>query len=110
MSQLMVSVKGIRGIVGESLTPDVITRYSAAFGSWTGGGVVVLGTDSRPSRDMVKHAAIAGLTAVGCSVLNLGIATTPTIQLWTEKTENARGGINRQPQPRAVERTQTARS
>ena len=93
MSKLMVSVAGIRGIVGDTLTPDIVAKYAAAFGTWLGGGLVMLGTDSRPSRDMVKHAAIAGLTAVGCDVQDLGIATTPTIQLWTEKTADAKGGV-----------------
>jgi len=93
MSKLMISVAGIRGIVGESLTPDIVTRYAAAFGTWLGGGLVILGTDSRPSRDIVKQAAVAGLTAVGCDVQDLRIAATPTIQLWVEKTQAARGGI-----------------
>jgi len=93
MSKLMISVAGIRGIVGDSLTPDIVTRYSAAFGKWLGGGLVILGTDSRPSRNIVKQAAIAGLTAMRCDVQDLGIAATPTIQLWVEKTSEARGGI-----------------
>jgi phosphomannomutase len=93
MSKLMVSVAGIRGVVGDSLTPDIVAKYAAAFGTWLAGGLVMLGTDSRPSRDMVKHAAIAGLTAVGCNVQDLGIAATPTIQLWTEKTPEAKGGM-----------------
>jgi phosphomannomutase len=93
MSELMISVAGIRGVVGDSLTPDVITRYAAAFGTWLGGGLVMLGTDSRPSREMVTQAAVAGLTAVGIHVRFLGIAPTPTIQLWAEKSEQAVGGI-----------------
>ncbi len=93
MSELMISVAGIRGIVGDSLTPEVVTRYAAAFGKWLGGGSVMLGTDSRPSREMVKQAAIAGLTASGCTVTDLGITATPTIQLWTEQTVDAVGGI-----------------
>jgi phosphomannomutase len=93
MSKLMISVAGIRGIVGDSLTSDVVTRYAAAFGTWLGGGLVMVGTDSRPSRDMVKQAAIAGLIATGCDITDLGIASTPTIQLWTEKTPEAVGGI-----------------
>lgn len=89
----MVGVTGIRGIVGDTLTPDIVARYAAAFGTWLDGGLVMLGTDSRPSREMVKHAAIAGLTAVGCHVQDLGIAPTPTIQLWTEKTPESMGGM-----------------
>ena len=89
----MISVAGIRGIVGDSLTPEVVTRYAAAFGTWLGGGLVVLGTDSRPSRVLIKQATIAGLVATGCHIIDLDIATTPTIQLWTEKTPEAVGGI-----------------
>lgn len=89
----MISVAGIRGIVGDSLTPEVVTRYAAAFGTWLSGGSVMLGTDSRPSRDIMKQAAIQGLTAVGCTVTDLGIAATPTIQLWTEQTVDVVGGI-----------------
>ncbi|MCP4724463.1 MAG: phosphoglucosamine mutase, partial [bacterium] len=92
MTPLMVSVSGIRGIVGESLTPAVVTRYAAAFGSFCGGGKIVIGRDTRKSGPMMEHAVFAGLMAAGCSICNIGINPTPTVQLAVEKL-GAAGGI-----------------
>jgi len=92
MKRLMISVSGIRGVVGEGLTPDVITEYSAAFGSYCEGGKIIVGRDSRSTGELVRHAALAGLVSVGCDVVDLGIAATPTIQLTVEKSDAA-GGI-----------------
>ncbi len=92
MKRLMISVSGIRGIVGEGLTPDVITAYSAAFGTYCKGGKIIVGRDSRSTGEMVRHAALAGLTGVGCDVVDLGIVPTPTIQIAVEKS-GASGGI-----------------
>jgi len=75
---LIVSVSGIRGIIGESLTPAVASAFAAAFGTWAGGGKIVVSRDSRPSGDMLRHAVIAGLVSTGCSVIDIGIAPTPT--------------------------------
>ncbi len=92
MKTLMVSVSGVRGVVGEGLTPQVAMNFAQAFGSYVGGGTVVLGRDSRITGPMLRHAVLAGLTAVGCDVLDLGIVPTPTTQLATERL-HARGGI-----------------
>ena len=92
MKRLMISISGIRGVVGEGLTPEVITAYAAAFGTFCKGGKVIVGRDSRTSGEMVRHAALAGLLAVGCDVVDLGIVPTPTIQLAVEKSDAA-GGI-----------------
>ena len=89
---LMLGVSGLRGIVGQSLTPTVATRYAAAFGQWakqqaetTGQPVrVVLGRDSRPSGQMLEAAVVSGLTAVGCEVIRVGIAATPSIAVMVE--------------------------
>jgi phosphomannomutase len=78
---LIVSVSGIRGIVGDELTPEVVLRYAAAFGSSLGGGKVAVGRDSRPSGLAFQHAVIAGLAGVGCTVEVLGILPTPTVGL-----------------------------
>ncbi|TKJ40082.1 phosphoglucosamine mutase [candidate division LCP-89 bacterium B3_LCP] len=88
----MISVSGIRGIVGEGLTPEVTTAYAAAFGSYCGGGKVIVGRDTRTTGEMVRHAALAGLLAVGCDVVDLGIVPTPTIELAVAKSD-ASGGI-----------------
>jgi phosphomannomutase len=75
---LIVSVSGIRGIVGQSLLPAEACRFAAALGSYLGGGTVLVSRDSRPSGEMLADAVIAGLKATGCSVLDIGIASTPT--------------------------------
>jgi phosphomannomutase len=88
----MLGVSGLRGIVGTSLTPDVATRFSAAFGSWlaariqgTGKGakpvtpLVIVGRDGRQGGDIFLDAAVTGLRAVGCDCRIAGVAMTPTI-------------------------------
>lgn len=92
MKRLMISISGIRGVVGEGLTPEVITAYAAAFGTFCRSGKVIVGRDSRTSGEMVRHAALAGLLSVGCDVQDLGIVPTPTVQLAVEKSDAA-GGI-----------------
>lgn len=92
MSKLMISVSGIRGVVGEALTPEVVMKYAAAYGTFMGPGKVVVGSDTRVTGAMVKHAVIAGLQSVGCSVIDIGICPTPTVQMATEKLGES-GGI-----------------
>lgn len=92
MKPLMISVSGVRGIVGESLTPEVLSKFAAAYGTFVKGGKVVVGTDSRLSREMCKYAVFSGLISVGCEVVDLGIVPTPTVQLMVEKLKAA-GGI-----------------
>ena len=89
---LMVGVSGVRGLVGTDLTPEVIARWAAAFGTWAKAGRVVLGRDSRTSGPMFARAAMAGLMSVGCEVIDVGLVTTPTVQLAVEH-HRAAGGI-----------------
>jgi phosphomannomutase len=91
---LMVGVSGIRGIVGKDLTDEVVARWAMAFGSWAKQrrALVVLGRDSRSSGPAFAMTAIEGLQAVGCDVMNVGLAPTPTIQLAVEH-HRAGGGI-----------------
>ena len=77
-SELIVSVSGIRGVVGEGLTAEATARFAAAYGAFVNGGRVVLSRDGRPSGEMLRHAVVAGLTAAGCVVEDIGIAPTPT--------------------------------
>jgi phosphomannomutase len=88
----MISVSGVRGIVGDSLTPDVVSRFSAAFGTYCRGGTVVIGRDARPSGPMVRDAVLAGLRSAGCSIVDLGIAATPTVQFAVQH-HGATGGV-----------------
>ncbi|HJZ92124.1 MAG TPA: phosphoglucosamine mutase [Gemmataceae bacterium] len=76
---LIVSVSGIRGIIGQSLTPEAASRFASALGTYLKGGRVVLSRDSRPSGRMLRSAVAAGLTAAGCNVDDIGIAPTPTV-------------------------------
>ncbi|MDZ7314638.1 MAG: phosphoglucosamine mutase [candidate division KSB1 bacterium] len=92
LKNLMVSVSGIRGIVGDGLTPEAALQLAQAYGSEFGPGKIVLARDSRVTGPMLKHAVIAGLMAVGCDVVDLDLAATPTAELITERPEHA-GGI-----------------
>jgi phosphomannomutase len=73
----MISISGVRGIIGETMTPQLAADMGSGFGTYLAGGTVVVGRDSRPSGDMVHHAVCSGLLAAGCNVINLGIVTTP---------------------------------
>lgn len=92
-SSLMISVAGVRGIVGESLTPAVVARFAAAFARALGEGPVVVGRDARTSGPMVLRAVTAGLCAAGRDVVDIGLATTPATQLAVEHLRAAGGVI-----------------
>ena len=92
---LMVSVSGVRGIVGTDLTPEFVARYAAAFGTLArlgGRPRVVLARDARTSGPMFTDAARSGLQSVGCAVIDCGLIPTPTAQLAVEH-HAAGGGI-----------------
>lgn len=92
---LMVSVSGVRGIVGKDLTPEFVARWAAAFGFLArdaGSPTVVLARDARTSGVMYTDAARSGLQSVGCTVVDCGCIPTPTAQLAVEH-HRAGGGI-----------------
>jgi len=99
---LMVGVSGVRGIVGKDLTADVVTQWARGFGLWVREGTsaggpgpgtsVVIGRDARISGPMFAAAVTAGLTSVGCDVIDIGLVPTPTVQLAVEH-HRAGGGI-----------------
>ena len=97
---LMVSVSGVRGRVGEGLTPEIVAKFAAGFGAWAraqareGGGssAVVLGRDSRVSGEMFHRVVLSALQSVGCDVIDIGLTTTPTCQLAVEH-HHAAGGL-----------------
>jgi phosphomannomutase len=93
---LMVSVSGIRGRVGESLTPGVVASYAVAFGAWASGrgkgNAIVVGRDSRVSGPMFHGIVVGALQSVGCNVIDIGLTTTPTCQLAVED-KHAAGGL-----------------
>ncbi len=89
---VMISVSGIRGIVGEGLSPELLVQYAAAVGTFYGKGKVIVGRDSRVTGEMVKAAVFSGLSSVGCDVVDLGICSTPTVQTAVQNSD-AIGGI-----------------
>ena len=95
-SGLMIGVSGIRGRVGFGLSPDVVARYASAFGAWAvrqgSSRAVVLGRDSRVTGPLFHQVARAALEAAGADVIDLGLTTTPSIQLAVEH-HHAAGGL-----------------
>jgi phosphomannomutase len=78
MSQRILSISGLRGIIGDGLDPVYVTQFAAAVGTLAKGGKVVVSRDGRSTGTMMKHAVISGLMSTGCHVLDADIATTPT--------------------------------
>jgi phosphomannomutase len=91
-SALMKSVSGIRGIVGETITPSLINQVGSAFAEFCGRGTVVIGRDSRPTGSAIEKGLESSLLLSGCAVVNIGIVPTPTVQIMVEHLKAA-GGI-----------------
>ena len=79
MSDLIISVSGLRGIVGKTLTAEVATRFVAAFASKLPPGPIIVGRDGRSSGPMLSRAITAALTASGRDCVDVDVAATPTI-------------------------------
>ncbi len=92
MPTLMVSVSGIRGIVGDGLDPDILVKYTSAYADFIKEGKVVVGRDARITGEMVLSIVTGTLAAKGLDVIEIGICPTPTVQ-YTVKTLKANGGI-----------------
>ena len=99
---LIISPSGIRGIVGHTMTPEITSRYGAAFGAFLrdragSGGVkghyVLVGRDSRTSGPLLADAVAAGVCAAGVDVRMTGIAPTPTHLLAVRDDPEAIGGL-----------------
>lgn len=88
----MISVSGIRGIFGTDLTPINLSEFTAAYGTWTGGGKVVVGRDSRFTGQICEDIVCATLQSTGCEVVRLGIVPTPTVAM-AVLHHRAQGGI-----------------
>ena len=97
---LIKSISGIRGTIGgkagNGLTPNDIVKYTAAYGRWviqtTGINKVVIGRDARISGEMVKNLVIGTLISIGIDVVDIGLSTTPTVEV-AVPDEKAGGGI-----------------
>src|SRR5262249_39867505 len=87
--QVIISVSGIRGVIGRGLTPELAATFAAALGTYLQGSRIVLSRDGRPSGDMLRHAVLAGLLSAGCDVEDIGIAPTPTCGLAIQRLSAA---------------------
>lgn len=92
MPQRILSISGLRGVIGDGLDPQFLVEFAMALGTLADGGTVVLSRDGRSTGEMVRHAVVAGLLATGCKVLDAGIATTPTCGVLV-RHHNAAGGL-----------------
>ncbi len=97
---LIKSISGIRGTIGgkagDGLTPADIVKFTAAYGKWifakTGNNKIVLGRDARISGEMVRNLVVGTLQSIGLNVIDLGLSTTPTVEI-AVPAEKAGGGI-----------------
>ena len=70
---LKISISGVRGVVGDSLTPVLLTRFAQAFGTYVESGRIVIGRDTRTSGEMVRQAVVSGLLSSGCRIVDIGV-------------------------------------
>jgi len=99
---LIKSISGIRGTIGgkpgEGLSPVDIVKFTSAYAQWVRSGsrknkiTIVVGRDARISGQMVSSLVISTLTSMGCDVVDIGLATTPTTEIAVTE-EQADGGI-----------------
>lgn len=97
---LIKSISGIRGTIGgaqgKNLTPIDVVKYAAAYGAWVAQqgvkGKIIIGRDGRISGGLVRDLVAATLINMGCDVVDLGLSTTPTVEM-AVKMEGAAGGI-----------------
>ena len=78
MTTRILSISGLRGIVGDGLDPVYVAEFAGALGTMMSGGRVVVARDGRSTGSVMYHAAVSGLLAAGCEVLDTGICTTPS--------------------------------
>ena len=98
MSDIIASVSGIRGIIGDNLTPQNIIIFTSAFAEYCkryfrSRSKIIVGRDGRLHGDLIANIVISNLTLCGFEVINIGIAPTPTVQIATEDLKCA-GGIS----------------
>ena len=92
MKPLKIGITGVRGIVGQTFTPEVAVGFAQAFATYLDSGRILVCRDTRVSGPMVRSAVVAGLLAAGCEVVDLGVCPTPSLQLAITKL-GAEGGI-----------------
>jgi phosphomannomutase len=89
----MVSISGIRGVVGSTLTPEVIVKYASAYSEYCERGPIAVGRDGRISGPPIVDLVLGALRQMGSDVIDLGVVPTPTVALAVERLGLA-GGIS----------------
>ena len=92
LRELKIGASGVRGVVGDALTPELIVNFACAFGTWCGGGPVVIGRDTRRSSTAFRAAVVSGLLSTGCRVIDLGVCPSPLVSFAIREL-GAAGGI-----------------
>jgi phosphomannomutase len=92
MKLLKIGISGVRGIVGESVTPKLVMDFASAFGAFVGGKPVFLARDTRIHGPMLRAACASALLSSGCDVIDLGVCPTPILQ-HAVRRGTAGGGI-----------------
>jgi len=93
VNSLKIGISGVRGVVGETFTPELVVALAQAFGTYLDSGRILICRDTRSSGPMVRSAVLSGLLATGCEVIDLGVCPTPGLQLAVRWLE-AEGGIS----------------
>ena len=90
--ELKIGASGVRGVVGDALTPELIVNFACALGTWCGGGPVVIGRDTRRSSTGFRPAVVSGLLSTGCRVIDLGVSSSPLVSFAIREL-GASGGV-----------------
>jgi phosphomannomutase len=93
MNSLKIGISGVRGVVGETFTPELVVGFAQAFGTYLDSGRILVCRDTRSSAPMAHSAVLAGLLSTGCEVVDLGVCPTPSLQLAVRRFD-AEGGVS----------------
>jgi phosphomannomutase len=93
MRELKIGTSWVRGVVGDALTPELVVNFACAFGTWSGGGPVVIARDTRRSGTALRAAVVSGLLSTGCEVIDLGVTSSPLVSFAVREL-GAAGGIS----------------
>jgi phosphomannomutase len=92
LRELKIGASGVRGVVGDGLTPELVVNFACAFGTWCGGGPIAIGRDTRRSSVAFRAAVVSGLLSTGCRVVDLGVCPSPLVSFGIREL-GASGGI-----------------
>ena len=93
MKLLKIGISGIRGIVGETITPELVMNFACAFGTYLDSKRVLVARDTRISGPMLHSACLSALISSGCEVLDLGICPAPILQYMVKRLR-AKGAVS----------------